>query len=804
MKKFFFIFFIFISFSVFAQNIVVLDSATNHPLENVVVTSLNPNKIVVTNRKGMVNITDFQNAKKIEIRLVGYQTVNTNYQKINSNQFIVKLQSLYFNLDEVVVSATRWQQAQNRISAKIFHIRNRDIELFNPQTTADLLGISGKVYIQKSQLAGGSPIIRGLSTNRLLYTVDGVRMNTAIFRSGNLQNVISLDPFSIQKTEILLGANSVIYGSDAIGGVMSFQTLQPQFSLTDKTLIKGRFVSRYSTANQERTGHFDVNIGWKKWAWIVGLSTFYYDHLRQGSYGKEKYLKKYIVKSQINGKDIVWLNPDARIQSPSEYSQTNWMQKIAYRPNRYWELSLATHYSSTSPYGRYDRHLRQKKGLPQYAEWNYGEQRWTMNLLKITHHKSNMLYDEFTTRWAFQQFDESRIVRKLNAQKRETNTEKVNAFSVNADFKKMLTDKHTLYYGAEWVGNRVISKGVGCNILTDSTWSIASRYPQSWWQSLATYVNVQLRLTDKWTVQSGLRYNYYQIDGNFNQTTRQAYQFPFDKIKNSNANLTGSIGATYRLPQKIILSTNVSTGFRSPNVDDMGKVFDFAQGFVVVPNPKLRSEYATNVDVSLVKVFSNRFKLDFTTYYTHLKNVLSIDNFQLNGQDTIVYKGDKCRVQALQNRAKAFVYGVQLSGELKLSSAFRLSTDINYQKGTEVHSNSIKSTLRHAVPLFGNTKLIYQNDGLSLQLYANYQAEMKSKDMPQSEQKKVELYALDSEGKAYAPSWCTLNFKTNYQFSKKILLGVGIENMTDLRYRPYLSGISSAGRNVILSIQLKF
>ena len=106
---------------------------------------------------------------------------------------------------------------------KITPIPKAEVEFQNPQTAADLLGISGKVYVQKSQQGGGSPMIRGFATNRLLYSVDGVRMNTAIFRGGNIQNVINLDPFAISSTEVLFGPASVIYGSDAIGGVMSFQ-----------------------------------------------------------------------------------------------------------------------------------------------------------------------------------------------------------------------------------------------------------------------------------------------------------------------------------------------------------------------------------------------------------------------------------------------------------------------------------------------------------------------------------------------------------------------------------------------------
>jgi hemoglobin/transferrin/lactoferrin receptor protein len=77
---------------------------------------------------------------------------------------------------------------------------------------------SGNVLVQKSQLGGGSPIIRGFEANKVLIVVDGVRMNNAIFRNWSLtQNVITMDNSILEKTEILFGPASVMYGQRCIG-----------------------------------------------------------------------------------------------------------------------------------------------------------------------------------------------------------------------------------------------------------------------------------------------------------------------------------------------------------------------------------------------------------------------------------------------------------------------------------------------------------------------------------------------------------------------------------------------------------
>ncbi|MFZ9526630.1 MAG: TonB-dependent receptor plug domain-containing protein, partial [Schleiferiaceae bacterium] len=149
------------------------------------------------------------------------------------------------DLREVVISSARWKQTAEHIPAQVAVITPKHIAQFQPHTAADLIAISGKVFIQKSQQGGGSPMIRGFATNRLIYSVDGVRMNTAIFRAGNIQNVINLDPFSMERTEVVFCPASVMYVSDAIGGVMSFTTLRPEVG---KQAVSGRAQLRYSSA----------------------------------------------------------------------------------------------------------------------------------------------------------------------------------------------------------------------------------------------------------------------------------------------------------------------------------------------------------------------------------------------------------------------------------------------------------------------------------------------------------------------------------------------------------------------------
>ena len=292
-----------------AQVVTIKDSQNKRPIEMATLVSQQPRAFTATNALGQADISAFKGSSRIEIRVLGYKPVVQTYSQLEEASFILMLTRTNVSLDMVVVSATRWNQTARDVPGKITSIPMMDVVLQNPQTAADLLASSGEVFIQKSQQGGGSPMIRGFATNRLLYTVDGVRMNTAIFRAGNLQNVISLDPLTMENTEVFFGPGSVIYGSDAIGGVMTFQTLTPKLSANGKPVVNGTALLRYASANSEKTGHLDVNVGWKRWALLTSISSNDYGSLKMGSHGPEDYLRTFYV-SRIDGQAQVITNPN--------------------------------------------------------------------------------------------------------------------------------------------------------------------------------------------------------------------------------------------------------------------------------------------------------------------------------------------------------------------------------------------------------------------------------------------------------------------------------------------------------------
>lgn len=800
MRILFTIFFIFSVLHATSQVLTVRDIETSKPLESVTVTSENPKLSAVTNALGQADISEFVKSELIEIRMIGYSTQRLSYNELKSFSFNIFLTPSVFSIDQVVVSATKWSQTSREVPVKITSISQSDIQFHNPQTAADLLGASGDVFVQKSQQGGGSPMIRGFATNRLLIVVDGVRMNNAIFRSGNLQNVISIDPLSVERAEVLFGPGSVTYGSDAIGGVMSYYTLSPKYSLDDSLLLDGKFSTRYSSANAEKMGHLDVGFGWQKWAMIISFSFTNFGDIKMGSFGPDEYLRNEYVE-RWNETDVVVPNPNPKVQRPNGYSQYNLMQKISFKPSSSMEFAYGFYHSSTSNFDRFDRLILYRNGLPRSAQWYYGPQVWTMNNLRISSNAKHLAFDQVTVIAAHQYFKESRHDRNFNGNTLRNRTEMVNAVSVNLDFRKSFGEHQKLLYGIEGVHNDVNSSGTDENILTGTELIGPSRYPQSQWISIAAFTNYQNKISEKIVLQTGVRYNQFLIEAEFDN---QFYPFPFTEAKVNKGALTGSVGATYTPTNFWRFGANLSTGFRSPNVDDLGKVFDSAPGKVVVPNPQINAEYAYNAEFSLTRLIGNYFEIDFLGYFTLLDNAMVVMDATLNGQDSIVYDGMLSRVQSVQNAAYAKVYGVQADFELYLPKGFMLSSRFNYQKGIEELDDGTVSPLRHAAPWFGLTKLSYSASRATLELYANFSGEVTYENLAEEERGKPHIYAIDNNGNPYSPAWYTINFRSQFRVTHSFVLTAGVENITDRRYRPYSSGLVAPGINFIGAVKISF
>ena len=783
-----------------AQQVLVLDSESKQPLHGVLIYSTDPGLSFTSDSKGEAEIGKLANQSTIIFQILGFESLTVSWQNLIEKHFKVELIPSQITLDIAVISASRWRQNTQDLSRKVRSLSPEQLTIRNPANTADWLGSSGEVFVQKSQQGGGSPMIRGFSANRLLYAVDGVRMNTAIFRSGNLQNIISLDPFSIQSTEILFGPGSVMYGSDAIGGVMAFETLSPDLQEESTT---GNLFVRFSSASLEKSLHSDFSYGKGKWSFLTSISHFDYGDLKMGkNNGPESYLRAEYQTTE-NGTDLQIINRNPLIQVGSGYEQFNVMQKIKFQSSDQTVWEYGFHFSESTNIPRYDRLIEKSDGSLRFARWDYGPQLWMMNNLRMTHRSTSRWFDQVKLIAAHQLFEESRIDRRFGQSEEFTRTERVNAFSLNADFLKNLKGENYLTYGLETVINRVNSDGIMTDRGTGQIAPASARYPNSTWSSIAAYVNYHGKLSEKLLFQSALRYNYTRLSSEFSNN-QDFFPLPFSESENTYHSVTGNIGLIFKPVPSFSISPLLSTGFRAPNVDDSGKIFDSEPGTVIVPNPDLKPEYAYNAEINFNKHFQNRFRLDFTTFFTLLDRAMVRRPFTLNGQSEISYDGELSEVLALQNAAFAKVYGIQTGIEFAISKNLLLTSRYNWQKGTEELEDGTTSPSRHAAPSFGLTRLTYLHNQLRMEFSSVYSAQQSFADMPLEEIGKPAIYATDKNGNPFSPRWTIFSINATWKMTDWLQFSGGIENLTDQRYRPYSSGIVASGRNFTFGIKTSF
>ncbi len=782
-----------------SQNIFVYNQQTGNPIPDVVIFNKDQSFSGLTNKVGIVDISNFGENDIITFQHPSFNSTSFNKETIAKLKFKVPLNEKLINLDEVIVSASKWETKANEIPNKIEQIKRKEIIFNNPATSADMISSGNQVYVQKSQLGGGSPMIRGFAANKILFVVDGIRMNNAIYRSGNLHNVLQADVNSVENAEIIFGPGTNIYGSDALGGVIDFHTLKPKFSESKKFVGSGNALARIASADFERTLSANVNIANNRWAFMTNISYSKFDDLRMGSMHNDYNLRHQYVDI-IDGVDTIMDNSNPEIQKYSGFSQISFLTKIAhqYSKNVDWEYGLYLTNSSSVP--RYDRLLQYKDDELKYAVWNYEPQQWLMNRLAINIHNNASWYDNAVFTFGYQNVKEGRNDRKYKSDWLRKRNEQVNIFSLNADFDKTMINGNFIYYGIELVYNDVQSKGIEENTVTNVSNPISSRYPDGgtgFFQS-GVYLSYKRNLTKlPLTFLAGARYSFVSLNSAFNDTT--FYQLPYNSIKINNGALTGSIGLVYH-PGEWQYNINLSSGFRAPNLDDVAKIFDSEPGNVVVPNDNLKPEYLYNLDIGLIRRIDDVAKIEFSAFYSYLIDAMVRRDFTLNGKDSIYYDGELSKVQAIVNTGSATIYGASLIFDIKLFNNLAFNNVITIIKGED----NTGDPLRHAPPLYGTTNITLEKGKLKMLLGINYNAEISYNNLAASERDKAYLYATDSNGNPYSPGWWTLNFKGSYAFSPKFFTTFGIDNIMDYRYRTYSSGITAPGRNFNIAFRYAF
>jgi len=797
-----------------AQNIVVVDMENGFPIQNVTVHSVDNVYIFHTNREGVVNIRNFKKKDTLVFEHPQYETYKIVKKTILHNRYTVELIKKYQKLDNVILSVSRTKSKKKSVAKQVKVIDYIETLKVQPGTGADLLEAAGDVVVQKTQGGAGSPIIRGLEANRVLLVMDGIRLNNAISRTGHLHTAVSINPLILKRTEIIYGP-SAIYGSDALGGVINFYTKTPVINGYHK--LSGGAVARYASATNETSFSFNTDLSFKKWATTFAVSYSDFGNIRMGTKRLHGYddwgiVPLFSTNTENYYADQPVENPDKNIQPNTGFKQKDLFNKTIFSLGDRNELILETQLNLTSEINRFDKLTETKNGDLKYAEWRYGPAKRLLISPQLSLHFDHKWLQNARIILAYQDWDESRISRKFGSMTRKYQKENVKVYSFNADLNTKFSPSKIFSYGLEATYNEVTSKAYS-KILEVNGHTITgyqdgppvpTRYPDggSHYSSFAAYGNYKYIVNDKSSFDAGIRFTQTYVSVIWEDNT--FITLPYNINELANFAFTGDISYIFT-PKNWKFNFLLSSGFRSPNVDDIGKIRE-KKGKVVVPNIYLDPEYAYNGETAITRYFNHKkFSISLDAYYSYLYHYIARDKYELiPGQTQILYNGEPAETYANVNLGDAEIYGGSVSFDGKIHRHWIINGGVFYTHGRMLDQ---QRPLPSIPPLYGNSNITYKFDNLETSLQYKF---MLSKPVSEYDiiggVDNIEESPIDPKTGKYAgfPEWHLLNWYGTYHISKSISLNLAIENIFDIHYKEFASAISAPGRNFKIQVVTKF
>ncbi|MDA8857079.1 TonB-dependent receptor [Flavobacteriaceae bacterium] len=805
----------------FGQQITVKDENTNENLPDVVIFNENKSQSIITDLDGIVDLSLFSSDENIFFQLLGYSTLEILKIEV-LNGTTIYLQSESQNLEEVILSVARSESNINQIAEKVSVIKTEDLFLSSPASGAELLELSPGVRVQKSQGGGGSPIIRGFEANRVLIVVDGVRMNNAIYRSGHLQNSITIDPNNIERAEVIFGSSSVGYGSDALGGVIHYYTKNPILKGSEK--IKSSFTSNYTSANQGLSNNFITNYSSENWGSITSLSISKFGDIKMGEnrdHGFDNWglTPLYSKNSRYSYYSQPSTNSNENIQKNTGYSQVDLFQKFLVKLGDTNLLNINIQFSESSDIDRFDQLSIAKGNSLKFSEWYYGPQKRLLisPSLKIFPNRKFMKKGVIT--FGFQKINESRIKRKFNALNRSHQIEDLKVLSLNGDFDTSFNDDHSISYGVESTYNYNYSKAYdqiieiqGDEITgLSNKFAIPTRYPSngSSYTSFASYVNWSWNMSEFFTFNIGARLTFTGLKASWNDIISVNPQL--SEVNLNSEALTTTVSIKLRPSKRVQINTVLSSGFRNPNIDDIGKIRE-NNGLLVVPNTFLKPEYAYNLDLGIdFRSLNNRNYISLRGFSTIISRHIGRDEYIVFSDittpdlSTVIYNGEEVTTISNKNLGNRFIHGFSIDGFSQINNNLKFDYGITYTKGD---NNETYGPLPSISPLFGSIAISYSKRGLNLKaVYKFSEAKSPGEYSFGGEDGLDETpFTINSEGAlSYlgTPKWSDLSIYGSKNISSNVTLRMGLTNVFDTHYRTFASGISAPGRSFQLGLNLK-
>ncbi|WP_411272871.1 TonB-dependent receptor plug domain-containing protein [Daejeonella sp.] len=643
-------------------------------------------------------------------------------------------------LTEVVITATRRSSALVKSPFSISVLKKKQMNELQYRSTPEALMSVPGVFVQKTNHGGGSAFVRGLTGNQTLILVDGIRLNNSTFRYGPNQYLNTVDHFMIDRVEVVKGSGSVQYGSDAMGGVIQLLTLDPGYS--DKPLLHGIITGRYWSNNMEKTGRGQIIYSGRNFAASGGLST-----------------KKFgaLVGGDTTGR-----------QTPSGYGEIDADLKLKWKLSDNAELIGAHQFVMQSNVPVYH-----KVQLENFLLNEMEVQQRTLSYVKLNISSLNQLYKKVSFNGSFQKSDETRNSQKNNSPSMRRELDEIRTSNASVDIVSEFGSNWTSNTGFEYYFDKIDSYKEDINKLTQATVRGRGLYPDNASYANSSIYNLHHFQIRKFNVEAGVRYNWF--NATIPDETLGLVNIKPDALV-FNAGINYGAGSHY-------FYTSVSSGYRAPNIDDMGSlgIVDFRYE---LPSFNLKPERNFNTEVGY-KIQSDKIKGSLAIFYNKLSNLIT----RVKSEGEIINGYNVYRKENIEN---AYIKGGEGFINWQANEHWMINSFIAYTFG----KNSTKDEpLRRMPPLNGNTSFRYTLKRfyiLGELAWASGQSRLAQGDRDDNR-----------IPKGGTPGWRVWNTFAGYKY-KMLQFRLSLQNIFNEDYRTHGSGINGVGRSVLseLSISL--
>lgn len=640
-------------------------------------------------------------------------------------------------LQEVMLTTQRTAKKSINIPYTIQKTSPGFFRDYQPRTTPEFLqGMSG-VFVQKTNHGGGSAFVRGLTGNQTLLLIDGIRLNNATYRYGPNQYLNTIDPFLIDNIEVAKGTGSVQYGTDAIGGVIQLFLKDPAFNEQKK--ITGSGLVKYMSGDMEKTARAALNYTAPKMAFTTGVT-----------------IRKFgdLIGGDSTGKQL-----------PSGYDEWSLNAKAKFLLSKQMTLTV-----SHQQLQQTDVPLYHRIQLENFSVSQFDLQQNQLQYARLLIHTSNQLFKEWIITASHQQSKESRSNRRNNSFTQRNEIDRVNtaAFTLqgNSQFSKIWSASS----GVELYRDKVSSVATDTNLQQNTSSQKRGLYPNASSYGNHSVFTLHHFIYKRFSLDAGMRLNGFSIRLS-DTSLGNVHLTPVAFVYNTALN--------YALNKRHYLYANYNTGYRAPNIDDMGTlgIVDFRYE---VPADNLSPEKSVNMELGY-KFRTKKLQGDFSLYHMKLRDLIA----RLKSEGEMV---NGYNVYRKENIEKAYIKGVEAAFVWMPVSKLNLNANIAYNYGQNL---SRDEALRRIPPLHGKLSAAYKNKKIFSSVEWLYAAKQTRLAQGDKDDTRIPLGGT--------PGWNVMNLYAGYQY-KQVQINTGLQNIFNVDYRTHGSGINGVGRSVWVSM----